>query len=352
MANTGIVTIDDLRAVKYASAGTYGLDTINTVLQADLNYYNQIVQEQLNLMAESATEQQRVYGTSGLVEMVEVDEFGMAPTKKNSIGETVGFPLKNFQSGLGWTSKFLEIATPAELTERYLQVQHGHAANINVEIKKAIYNNANYSFVDKLTNGVTLGIKRFINADSSKIPNSPAGVAFDGSTHTHYIARTSTLANADVDKAISLVTEHGLTKGLMLVISLVDKATISALTNFKALDSALMAYSGVTSTVAKLDMSDLENQLIGYWNGNVEVWVKPWAVANYVLCLAVDVAEKPLVFRQRPQATLQGLRIVADFESHPLVARVMEAEFGFGVWNRLAGSVLYIGNTTWANPTL
>lgn len=352
MTNTGSYSIDDLMAQRFASAADFGLDTINKVLQADLDYYNAEVTEQLRILAEPVTEQQRIYGTSAMVDMVEIDEFGAAPSKKNLTGVTCGFPLRLFSSSLGWTSKYLEIATPAEITAQYLQVRKGHAAKMTNEIKKAIFNNANYTFVDKLTNGVSLGVKRFINADSSVIPNSPAGVSFDGTSHTHYLARVSTLANSDIDALVNTVTEHGNTQGLMIVIALADKAAISALTGFKKLSSPELIYNATDSTVAKIDMGDLENQMVGLWNETIPVWVKPWAVANYVLCVASGASEKVLAFRQRPQTALQGLRIVAEINDYPLISKSMESEYGFGVWNRLAGAVLYTGGTTWANPTL
>jgi hypothetical protein len=352
MANTGSYSIDDLLAQRFSSAADFGLDTINKVLQADLDYYNAEVTEQLRLLAEPMTEQQRIYGTSAMVDMVEIDEFGAAPTKKNLTGVTCGFPLHLYSSSLGWTSKYLEIATPAEVAAQYLQVRKGHAAKMTTEIKKAIFNNANFTFVDKLTNGVSLGVKRFINADSSVIPNSPAGVSFDGTSHTHYLARVSTLANSDIDGLVSTINEHGHTKGLMIVIALGDKAAISALTGFKKLSSPELIYNATDATVAKLDMGDLENQMIGLWNETIPVWVKPWAVANYVLCVATGSNEKVLAFRQRPQTALQGLRIVAEINDYPLIAKSMESEYGFGVWNRLAGAVLYTGGTSWVNPTL
>jgi len=57
-----------------------------------------------------------------------------------------------------------------------------------------------------------------------------------------------------------------------------------------------------------------------------------------------------LGFRQLAEPTLQGLRIDPMFESMPLVSQKAESIFDFGVWNRLGACVLYIGNTTWADP--
>jgi hypothetical protein len=350
---TGTYSLNDLLAVKNASAAEFGLDTINQVFQADLAYYNGLVNEQVGYFAERGTEQSRIYGTSGKIDMMEVDEFGAAPSGKLSTGVTVSFPLKLYKSSLGWTSKYLEIATPAELAAQFLQVRTGHNAAMTKEIKKAIYNKDNYTFVDRLVNGVSLGIKRFANADGSVLPSSPAGVTFDGATHTHYIGTSSgSFTNSDIDNLISTVTEHGMTRGLKLFINLADKAVITGLSNFKALALPYISYNATDATMQTIDNSDLENQMIGYWgNSGVEVWVKPYTVANYLLCVATEMPEKPLVLRERPQAGLQGLRIMAEYNAYPLVAQSMEAEFGFGVWNRVAGAVMY-KSTVFANPTI
>lgn len=350
ISQTGTFSVDDLLAVRYASAAEFGADKIFDALKNDLAFYNGMVTEQMGIMAEVLSEQSRVYGGSTLHKMVQVDEFGKAASQKAFVTSDVSFPLRLFSSSIGWTSKYAEIATPAEMASEYLAVRGGHSYEITRQIKKAIYANTNYTFVDKLTNGVSLGVKRFVNADSATIPDYN-GVSFDGASHTHYAARISTLAASDITTLVSNVTEHGHTRGLMLVIALADKATVAALGSpYVALGNAVIAYNNTDTTKMMLDNSDLNNQMIGFW-GDIPVWVKPYAVANYILCISGD-GEKPLGFRQRAQSSLQGLRLVAEIPGYPLVSKSFEAEFGVGVNCRTAGAVLYIGNTTWADATI
>lgn len=352
MSKTGINSIDDLRLVKYASAADFGLDTINKVLQQDLANFNAAMNEQLKFLAEPLSEQSRVYGTSGSLQFDELDEFGVPVSRKNTVGETVSFPLKFYGTAIGFTERAFALKTPGELIEKVLQGQRGYAETVIREIKKAIFNNTNYTFVDSLYNGVSLGVKRFINADGSVIPDAPDGTAFDGATHTHYIARAAALANTDVDAALTKVSEHGLTSGLKLFVNKANVSDLSGIgsTKFTPLSSAFINYSASDSTVVRMDMSDTSNYLAGYWGGLYEVWVKPWVPANYILAVSTDEAEKPLGYRQLPG--LEGLRIDAENSQFPLIAKNMVAQFGFGVWNRLAGSVLYIGGTSWVNPTI
>jgi len=353
MANTaltGTYSVDDLLAVRYASAAEFGADKIFDALKADLSFYNGMVKEQLSLLAEPLTEQSRVYGGSTLHQMTQVDEFGVAPSQKAHVTSDVSFPLRLFSSSIGWTQKYLDIASPNELMSEYLAVRSGHSYEITRQIKKAIYNSSNYTFVDKLTNGVSLTVRRFVNADSQPIPDYN-GNSFTASSHTHYIAKAaSSLANTDIDGLVTKVTEHGHTRGLMLVIALANKATVTALTGFTPLGSAVMVYNATDTTKTVLDNTDLNNQHIGYW-GDIPVWVKPYAVSNYVLCVSVD-GEKPLGFRERKQDSLKGLRLVSDVPGYPLVSKSFEAEFGIGVNCRTAGAVLYIGGTSWADATI
>jgi hypothetical protein len=46
------------------------------------------------------------------------------------------------------------------------------------------------------------------------------------------------------------------------------------------------------------------------------------------------------------------LTLMAEDERHPLRARAWEAEYGFGVWTRTNGAVLYTGGTSYVSPTI
>lgn len=359
-ATNGTLSISDLQEARFQSSAEFGLDTINQVLQADLAYFNGVMDEQISLVAEKSADRQRIYGTSAALPMVEVDEFGKARSKKQVVGSSVAFPLRQFKTTLGWTQDYLKTATPAQLAEQYLKARKGYAQQVIRQIKKAIFDDTNYAYIDQHVDNVSLAVKRFANADSAVIPDSPAGVSFAGATHQHYNAMTgSAVANADLNYLVDHVTEHGNTQGVKIIIAQADVTAISALTNFiKAGDAGLIQpfpttqAAGITTLNTQFD--DLENRFLGcYRNSGVQIWVKPWGVAGYAFCFASDAAEKPLVYRQRPQASLQGLRIGSQFDQFPLIAQEMVAEFGFGVWNRVNGAVLdFTHQATWSDPTI
>lgn len=351
MTNIGSYTVDDLLQIKNQSVAGFGVEAIAKTLNEDLGYFNSAISDQLSLLATPTEDHTLTYGTSAKVAFQEVDDMGTAHTNKPVAGVNVSFPLKLYKAALGWTTKYQELASVQEVANAYLSVRTGYAEAIQNAVKSAMYLSANYSVVDSIDTGLTLGVKRFLNADSMKIPNSGTRT-FTASSHTHYLATTSgSVANADVTSLLNHVAEHS-ARGLKLFINYSDIATITALTGFKALSSVNMIYNASDATIVRTTgEEDLENKLIGFF-GDVEVWTKPFAVDNYWLAVSTQGNQKPLAYRQRKQDSLKGLRFMSEIPGYPLLIQNAEAEFGFGVLGRNMGAVLKIDSDTWADPTL
>ncbi len=349
-SNTGTYDISTLLATRFQSAADFGLDTIERVLAADVAAHNAIVQEMVSDMCEVTTERQRIYGTSADGEMQEVDEYGRAPTQRALPGDTVGFPMRLFQFNLGWTAKFLQTATPADLAIQTQAAEKAHLRGIQLQLKRAIFRNTNYTFVDHLVDNVSLAVKRFVNADSAKIPDGPNGETFDGATHDHYQAEAS-LTAAFLTDIINNVIEHGHGGAVRVAFNKADETAVRALTGFVAYPDPRVIYRATDTPGQTLDIARLDNRAIGIFGG-AEIWIKSWAIDNYPFAWDSADPNKPLAFRQRAQANLQGLRIAAENADYPLYAKFMEAEFGIAVWTRTNGAVLKTDNATWADPTI
>lgn len=350
--NTGSYDISTLLAARFQSAAQFGLSTITDILTADIAAHNAIVTQMVSEMAEVTSDRQRIYGTSVGGDMTEVDEFGAAPTQRSLPGSTVGFPLKLFQFNLGWTEKWLQTRTPADLAIAVQGAQKAHLKAVVRELKRAIFVSANYTHRDHLVDNVDLAVKRFVNADSANIPDGPNGETFAGATHTHYDGEVS-LTAAFLKAVINNVIEHGHGGNVKVAISRTDETAVRALTGFTGYQDPRLVFGASTTGVPaqRLDITRLDNRAIGIFEG-AEVWVKPWAIANYVFAWDAGDSRKPLAYRQRDNQALQGLRIASTFSSHPLVAQFMEAEYGIGVWTRTNGAVLYFANATYADPTI
>jgi hypothetical protein len=345
---TGTHSIKDLLAIKFQSVKAYGMNTIQEVVQNELQVHNELATEMVDGLCEVTTDAQRIYGTNVEGSMVKVDEFGRAPTQKQDVGDTVGFPLERYQFAIGWTEDWFEKKTPADLALAVIGAEQAHKRALIDNIKYALFRSANYTFRDYLVDYVSLSVKRLVNADSAKIPNGPFGLAFDGSTHTHYLAN-ATLTTAALDSALLTVREHGHGNGMQIAINFADEASFRGLSGFVAyLDPRIIASTSSNNARGTLDTINIYDRKLGIYNG-AEVVVKPWVPQNYCFVWAADDG-KPLAFRQEKQESLQGLRIPAMFSAFPLVAEYMQAEFGVGVWNRTNGAVLRFNNGTYADP--
>jgi hypothetical protein len=362
MPNVGSYDISTLLAVTAQSVKKFGVDTVAQVLQADLDAHNSIMGMMINELCEVSTDALRVYGASSTGEMLEVDEYGRAPTQKVPNGATVGFPLRAHQYGVGWTRKFLETATPADLAKRQLDAEIAHKKAIVSQIRKAIFLKTNYTFRDFLVDNVDLAVKRFVNADGMIIPNGPNGEVYDPDVHTHYLVKDAHLTDADVDDFLGLVetvVEHGHGGMVKLCINVLDQALIESFTtDFHPYQDPRLVFPSLASNVklpgTRLDISRLDNRAIGLL-GPAEVWVKSWVPEDYSFAYDAADPRKPLNFRQRSASTLQGLRLASEFESFPLQAQYFEAEFGIGVWTRTNGAVLDFAQdavSTYTDPSV
>jgi len=348
---TGTYDINTLLATRLSSAAAFGLSTIQDVLQADLAAHNAIVADMLRDLAEFSSDRQRTYGAGVTGEMVEVDEYGRSPSQRGTTGSTVGFPLRLFQFAIGWTEKYFEIATPADMAQMQINAQKAHIRAISRELRRALFLSANYTWNDFLVDKVDLAVKRLVNADSASIPSGPNGETYNGSSHTHYEAVT-TLSATNFKAHIRNVVEHGHGNRVITAINAGDEATVAALTGFKYYQDPRMVYRASDTPARTLDLSRLDNRAIGTFDA-AEVWVKSWMPSGYAFTWDAGDTDKPLVFRQRSAERLQGLRIAATNSAFPLVAQYYEDEYGIGVWTRTNGGVLEFGvDTTYTDPSI
>lgn len=352
---TGTYSLEDLLAQRFVPASQFGFDAIARAIQAHLDWLNAQVADQIGMIAETTTDVRRIYGASEEGEMVEVDETGVARAQKDAQGEEIDFPIRKFSRSTGWTADFMARATPADLATKVLGFQTAYVTRFRNELKAALFGKANYPFVDKFGDGTTLAVKRLLNADGMQIPNAPDGTTFVKSTHNHYAGTTgASLAYTDIDTLISNVTEHGMTN-VQLVINQANVSTLTGLasTKFSALTLAVVAVPGRTSGTVETQVvtDDPANKLVGYWAG-YPVITRSWVPSGYYLANAVNAPMKPVVHRVDKFTALNGLRLVANFNSHPLSAQTYEAEIGFGVWGRHSAAILDGGHqTTYSNPS-
>jgi hypothetical protein len=352
----GTNAVIDTLASSQQTIAQYGEDNAFQQINAGLEIHNRILQGSMVGLVERTTDRQRRYGGASSTVMAKKDEYGRSDAQKITAGSNVGFPLELFDYTVQWTRKFMQNATVAELAAQFTAAADAHRTRVQNEMLRALMSPTNFTHTDYLVDHVDLPVKRLVNADSAPIPLGPNGESFTASSHTHYLARVSTLAASDITGAINTVIEHHAMGRPMLYINRANEAALRAFTGA----GEFLAYQPVTiqpgadtmqAMGGTLPGAPLDNRPIGIWGtSNTEVWVKPWIPANYMFTFVMG-APAPLVYRTR-EAGGGGLVVAAEDEHYPLRARTLESEFGFGVWTRTNGAVLYVGGTTYTAPTI
>lgn len=351
--------LDSLLAFDAQNIFDYGEDRLLNDFQRSLDAHNALVGDMVTTLVEDTTDRIRRYGIEARMEMIEADEYTRADAQKvPPQGVDIGFPLRPYQITLQWTRKAMEVMTPRDMATQMIAAQRADIVNVRRAVQKALYTPTNnLTYKDRFIDNITLPIRALLNADGAAIPEDDYGNTFDGSTHTHYLA-TASLTAANVTALLDTVIEHGVTGPMYLYINRAQEAAIRGFTgNFTPyLEGMIRPGPGSTAVEAvggPVAPFDLYNRAIGIWNGNVEVWVKPWIYPSYPVAFQADPGRKPLTRRTRPGTAGRGdLRIVADDEKYPLRAETMEREFGIGVWNRDCAAVLYTGGGAYVAPTI
>lgn len=340
----GTLSVLDTLAATQTSLIDYGEDRAWAEVDAALAAHNAQMADMLGDMVERSGDRLRRYGTAASKTMQELDEFGRPQAQKVTAGATLGFPLRLYGDALQWTRKFMQTGGSAQqLAAEFNAIIDADRRLTLYELKRSLFTPTNYTFADRLIDGIDIAVKALANADSASIPLGPNGESFDGSTHTHYLFTAGVaLAAADVSGLITTVRQHSAMGSVDLFINSAQETAMRGLSGFVAhIFGYIQRGGGATVDVSSQSLSPQNpgDRSIGFF-GESEVWVKPWVPAGYVLALNVGAPQRPLVLRTRPG---QGdLQFVSDYDDHPLRARAYEREFGIGVYNRVGAAALFI----------
>jgi hypothetical protein len=353
--------LDTLKTIDKDNVFTYGEDRLYRHIRDLLAAHNRMTQDIFGLLVDPTVDNIRRAGNQPVSgEMIEVDEYGVPDVQKVSVvGYDVGFPLRNYAYALGWTKRYFDTKTVADIAKEYVAAQDADVKNLKRRVLQAFFRATNYTFIDRLTNSQSLPVKALMNADGTAVPYDEFANSFDGSTHTHLVGYASgAVAAADITALINNVKEHGVNGGqIVLMTNTAQEATVRGFTsNFDPLQAPLLDPGGGSTTdvvlAARENPYRIDDRPIGVWDGFVMVWTKPWIPANYYAAVLVGGTNDPIIeFRTRPNLNYGDYRLVAQFDNYPLRAQAFEREFGAGVWNRFAAAILYGGGTSYVQPT-
>lgn len=351
----GTLTLADLLATqRNTTVAKIGVDSAFKAIANTLRVHNDQLGEMMDDFVEKTTDRLRAYGTYSSMTMIDSDEFTVPPPQKISAGANIGFPLNMATISFQWTDMWFKKHTIEELAGHVNAAMDADARRIQRDLIRSLFYATNYDFVDANVDGITLPVKRLVNADSATIPPGPQGESFTASTHTHYIAAASTFAATDLTSLVNTVREHFPGGGdIRVYINQAQEATVRGFSGYLTayVDARILPASTSARAVGKsLDPTSITSRAIGIDSNGAEVWVKPWVPSGYAFAWNAN-APKPVVYRYDPDYG-DGLQSMFDRQVDPFSVRGFRRIFGFGVWNRVNGACLYTANTTWADPTV
>lgn len=288
----------------------------------------------------------------------EATEFGVPRYVGTANALKIGYTLKDFDLGVGYTWKFLRDATAAEVTAKIQRVYEADTKLLVQSVFRRLFDPGQHE------NEFGMTCYGLYNGLDGMVPPSHMGQTFDASTCHYLTTGSTTLDAADVEQSIKLIRRfgYGMEDGSrIIVLAHPDVVEQSQLASWRAgveyVTGKKAKYDFVASSNAPAFWTDLSvvgktpepdyNGLpvTGSYGGAliVETHFMP---TDYVAVFATGGpgSEKNVIgLRSHANPSYQGLRqIPGNNQAYPLIDSYFQRTFGTGVRHRGAAVALQI----------
>jgi hypothetical protein len=299
----------------------------------------------------------RIGGSNGFEEHT---EYGRPDSKRADI-EGHMLPYKKYDRGLGWTWDYLEDARleqiQADIADAVKDARDLWRQKLLARLlKRGDDSGANNGLG---SGGLSPGFATTAGSTGvDYVPPSYGGTAF-ANTHEHYVAIAGgAWTNAVFIDAKAELMEHGHLAPYIFLISSVDAAEVSALTDFTPAAMTNIRY-GITTDLATISMDEIAPGVypIGVIHDFV-VYVVPGMPEHYGFGYKSygNLSQRnPLRVRTTRGMSRPAVMAAPDprngSPAHPLQYMMLQFRFGVGVADRTNGTARYVNNATWADGT-
>lgn len=334
---------------------TVGADVLNGAIDQAMAEHNRQMAAVLRLFVRPGVEAQTVFRTAAATRNQPLDEFGRPIPIKAPGRYTVGFPLVDSGSAIGYTYQKSLAATVQELNNVINSIQIGDMRWVFDHILGALFANASYTFFDT-ENAGQLTVLPLANGDAQTYQVFAGGDA--NLTDTHLLAQANAIgAGADnpYPTIYQELIEHPENGGGRVIAFIPTglKAATQALATFNPVVNANIT-PGANSDVLSGELGvDLPGTATVLGMEDSGVWIAEWPrlPAGYIVAVAVD-GDPPIGERQSPLEPLRGGLVEIDpNEDMPWYQRNWMRQSGYGAWNRVGALVYRVGNASYAVPT-
>ena len=349
----GILGIDDTDRVFVATIGQRVVyDAITNLLER----YNADLKAALGVFVEGETEDYKVrFKLPGGGRLQRLGRQA-PPAEVRAVGQwDVAYPLEGFGAAVGGGRVDMAYMTVQDLDKHLDTVTIQDINTVRQEMLKALFNNNQDSFVDRLWG--TLLIEPLANGDSVNYP--PVLGSESEATEDHYLsAGFAASAISDTNNPyltiVNELEEHfGAVTGGANIVTFIHPDEVpetQALTNFADVETLGIRLGDDTARAVGLP-GNLPGRIIGRMSDGTWVVEWRWMPAAYMLGIHLEVA-RPLAIRVDPADTglERGLALVARDEEYPLETSYWEHRFGMGASNRLNGVFMFVDAGAFAIP--
>ncbi|HCR71215.1 MAG TPA: hypothetical protein DIW23_07225 [Anaerolineae bacterium] len=344
------------------SVANVGEAVIYEAMQQILSDHNEELNRAISVFVERTTQLHSFRYKMGVGGYMQRRGRQAAPGARKVTGHwDVAFPLEDFGDAL--------MADDITLAYMRLQDLNLHIdgiidADYNTnrhEILTALFNNANYDFLDEKLETPTLSVKSLANQDGTLYP--PEQGADSPAQENHYLVSGYTVANISdtndplKDSVNRLEAHFGSQVGGSEIVEFGGKTFCekirTEIDDFEDIDDKHIEQGANANVVVGLP-EYLPGKLIGRHKAGI--WLVEWSRIpdNYSLATHLGYAP-PLVKRVDAEDTgiPEGLHLVAKNEKYPLETSYYRNRYGYGVGNRLNGIVRkYAASGDYEVPTL
>lgn len=347
--NVLLMGFHDLASVMSERVSTVGVQRVARAIEQATAEYRRQVDALLELFVTRTEATTLRYEQAGAGTLQPLDENGIPVPIQEAGYYDVGFPIKGGGTAYGQNRIARRLMTVEEVQRHVLASQRRDADWLIRHILAALFDNAAYTFTDKLAGSVTV---------------RPLAITSDGVTYQRRDGSAATdahhLGSAAVDAALltalhtELVEHPGNGETSVIFAPTASLTTITGLTGFAPVEDPAIR-PGVASDVLVAGGSNLigpGQRVVGKMQGGS--WIVEWARVpdNYLVAVAPEAEDRALAMREYPDPALQGLFTETLSPDGGVSLQVNFIRYaGFGALNRVGAAVARTNNATYAIPS-
>lgn len=327
------------------------VERIDTAVFQSADMFNQSMNAMIDTLVERTTAREGAFELPTAGEMQPLSEDGTPRPTQNYQTITQGYPFWRSGDSFGLNREAYANLTVREMDKMMVSVL-AKSARWNIRrLLAAIYTNVAWTFKEKGKTDVTVR-PLAVTADGSIFLDTNGNLT----TADHYTGQADAISNSanpfTANEAI--LRAHPSNTGTIVHYipsgSVADTQALSGFYPYQPNDGLVRFGVGIDTAAPGV------GQFVGFGNevlgvvGEGVIVLSRRLPAGYVVSL-VDGADKPLVMRQSPIASLQGLQMVVDQVDSNFRKWDFYEQAGYAVQNPIAMAVREIGDATYDIPT-